>query len=374
MPEAKITANGKVFTGWTEVTVTRSIEAAAAAFSLGYVDRDPSTGTPTPLKSGDACTVALDGELLVTGYIDSLRSSLTAAARELSVTGRDKTGELVDSSAPTSPGTYRGQTLLALATRLCAPFGVTVRAEAPVGAPFRTFTVQPGETVFEALERASRLRGLLLIPDKSGGLVLTSPGKVPALGALFEGQNLLEASLTHDVSNRFAEYLVMGQSPGDAEFDADPQPAVSATASDAGARKGRKLVILAESALSPSEARTRAQWEATVRAARGLTVTCTVPGWDQGTGKGLWQIGRLVELVAPTLGASGRFLVTKTEFRLSNGEGATTAIELRLPGAYTPRNEVEKSKADRIGLGWEEGFSPAAAIKKRRGNGSGVLP
>lgn len=58
-------ADGRLFTGWTSVSVTRSIESAAG-IELGYVP----PGTDLSATPG-AFTLEIDGQIVCTGYTDS---------------------------------------------------------------------------------------------------------------------------------------------------------------------------------------------------------------------------------------------------------------------------------------------------------------
>jgi len=106
-----------------------------------------------PINDGDACEVRMGDDVVLTGYVDEAVDTLDDESHELQVTGRDKTGDLVDCSAIHSPDQWSGLTLQAIAAILCKPFDIPVKAETDTGAPFPTVKLQPGETVFAVIER-----------------------------------------------------------------------------------------------------------------------------------------------------------------------------------------------------------------------------
>ncbi|HFV8820848.1 TPA: phage baseplate assembly protein, partial [Escherichia coli] len=58
-------ADGRLFTGWTSVSVTRSIESVAGYFELG-VNVPPGTDL-SGLAPGKAFTLEIDGQIVCTG-------------------------------------------------------------------------------------------------------------------------------------------------------------------------------------------------------------------------------------------------------------------------------------------------------------------
>ena len=66
---------------------------------------------------------------------------------------------------------------------LVQPYGISVAVETDIGAPFRKFRIDEGETVFEAVERACRFRAVLPLSDGAGNLILGSPYAHPVCRA-----------------------------------------------------------------------------------------------------------------------------------------------------------------------------------------------
>lgn len=331
MARVELELGGRAFEGWEEVEVSRSLETCAGAFRLRV-----SQPARWPIAPGSRCALRLEGEPVATGHVDRVSASLAAAARTITVEGRDLTADLVDCSALNAPGEWTSAELVRIATAIAAPYSVSVALEADAGEPFSRFAVQPGETAFEAIERAARMRGLLATSDAEGRLLLTRPGTAAAEVAIVEGENLLAGQASLDLSGRHRRYVVRGQAPGLDLLGTGAVTAPQGEATDELARAGRALLILAETSTTPATAATRAAWEAAVRAARGSSVSLTVQGWRQRRGGALWRPGLLVDVVAPSLGIEGRLLVAQVTFTLSGGTGTTTALELARPDAYQP--------------------------------------
>lgn len=336
MPRVELYVAGSLFAGWESVTVSRSLEAVSGSFELRVSSRN---GWPIP--PGARARLELEGEPIVDGYVDSVEVFRGATEHTFTVQGRDKTADLVDCSAMIEPGEWLDVDLARIAQDVANPYGVSLGAsEADPGEPFSRFSLQPGETAWEALERACRLRGMLATTNGRGELVLARPGGAAAETTLALGSNILAARLSMDQSQRFGRYVVRGQHPGGDDLLESHISGPEGEASDALARASRALLILSEGITTPDEAAERAAWEATYRAARAASLEVTVQGWRQRAGGRLWTLNELVPVLAPGLGISGKFLVSGVTYGLAAESGETTTLQLVRPDAYTPQPDL----------------------------------
>lgn len=326
---------GQLFEGWTTIEVAKGIKNPAGAFSLEYAERTDQPGAPRRIRSGDACEVLIGGQTVVTGWVDATNPAIDAGTRSMRVEGRDKAGDLVDCSALNTPGVWRGRTLIQIAADLTAPFGIAISARADVGAPFKSFAVQQGETVWEALERLAQFRGLLAVSTPAGAVEFIRPGLTRAGFSLVQGENLLAASASHDARDRFSKYLLKGQSAGDDEVNGEAAAAPSATVTDPAITRHRPLLVVAEDQATLASLAARAGWEASVRAARGEMVDLTVQGWRDPLGE-IWRADLIVPVSAPWVDVEGDMLIADVTFGLSEGLGSTTTLTCAPPAAYRP--------------------------------------
>ena len=341
MTDVTLVVSGRRLEGWTSATVIRALETIAGRFSITLSERDPATMGPRTISPGEACAVELDGEQVLKGFVDAVHPAYERESHAIIVTGRDATGDLVDCSAASSPGEWHDTSLLEIAFALVRPFGMEVRAEVDVGAPFRRFRIEEAETVFEAIERACRFRGVLPLSDGDGALVLGAPTRARSAVRLERGVNILSASGESSWTDRFSEYTLLGQQPGN-DFLGVPETAhVHATARDPGVTRHRPLTIVAEQALDAVEATERIEWEASVRAARARSARIMVQGWREEEGGGaLWSPGRLVRVVDDWLGIDRELLVSTTVQSISDA-GTTTQLTLYRESAFVRRIPAE---------------------------------
>lgn len=326
--------------------VNASIETISGDFDLGYFYSWEGQEA-LPINDGDACEVRMGDDVVLTGYVDEATEDLGSDAHDLQVTGRDKTGDLVDCSAVHKPDQWSGQKLEAIAAILCKPFGITVKVETNTGAAFPTVKVQPGETAFAVIERLCRMRAILPISDGKGGLLLTAAGKGGrAYSALVEGENIKHIRRVKNQQDRYSQYIVKGQQSGLAAIGGGNVEVISADgtvtsraaapasgkATDAGITRYRPLLVVAEGEASGQSPQTRALWEATVRAGRGLRVEVTVQGWRQGDGA-LWRPNQYVHVKSPTLALEDTLLIANCGYSC-NESGTITTLSLARPDAF----------------------------------------
>lgn len=333
--------DGRLYGGWTSVSVARSMETVSGAFEVQLADRWIGQELRWPIRPGMGCEARIGNDSVVSGYVDEVELGFDEGAHRIRITGRDRTCDLVDCSAVHSPGQWSGLRLEEIARILASPYGIEVRALTDTGKPFSPFKLQPGESVFEAIERMCRMRAVLAMSDGHGGLLLSRAGTERCGEALREGKNLLSASAQYSMKDRHSEYVVLGQSPGKDGDSADVAAHPKASARDAGVPRYRPLVVMAEGA-SHGRLGDRAEWEAAVRAGRALRVTASVQGWRQIDG-GIWPVNRLVHVVSETLGLDDVLLIASTRFSLDEG-GSRTEMSLARPDAYRLLEELPKGK------------------------------
>lgn len=336
---------GKRFTSWTSVTITRSIEQASASFQLeafeGSSAKSPVIVRP---QSSAKLTLSTDGGAPVTiidGYVDDVTVSGGKDSTAVSIVGRSKTADLIDCMDPDGPHRWTDTTVLGIAQSLAAGYGVEVVAEVDTGRPLPRFALQQGETLFFAIERAARLRSLLVTDDAQGRLVLTRASTQQMSGALRDGVNMLNSSCAYKGSERFGTVVCRGQRATDANTTASDAATVQASAADASVQRRRVLVIRPEGRTDPAACLERAAWEMLTRYGRSVRVTVTVPGWTNAVGE-LWTVNRLQHVRIDRALLNATLLIVSVTLSRST-DGTTTTLELQPPEAFAQLNTAPVS-------------------------------
>lgn len=350
MADTVLQVNGKAYAGWKSVSIARGIETIAAGFALSVSERwGGAEQKPWPIHKEDECVLRVGGELVMAGWVDKRSVKFGPEEHTLRIGGRSKTSALVDNSALLTKWEFSSTPLLKLVTELAKPFGIPVAVQPGLELPAPAkVSIDPGDSAFEAIQRACRIAGVLPVADGVGGLILTRAGATRATTALVEGENMKFGGIEEDATGSFHRYVVLGQHAATDE-DWTGAASIRAEATDAGVRRtDRVLVVRPEGNVTSAQAKRRAQWEATVRAARADVVTVTVQGWNQADGT-LWPINALVRVQSQLLGVDGELLITEAHLSLDDSSGTLTHLTLRRPDAFLPQDV--KLKGDNV---WEE--------------------
>ena len=340
----------EIYQGWKSATITRELNSLGSSFSLNVVDRWKADQEPFTMKPGSLVHIHTGKTSVLTGYIDRVTFGLQAQNRSISISGRSKTGDLIDSSI-TGKNEYKNLDIKAIAEKIVEPFGLKVLLRSDGGAVFDKFTVRQGETVFEALDRLARARALVMLPSFAGNVILTKKDTTLAKTEIRSGVNLLGGSASYDNSERFSKYIVKGQSQGTKGTE-DQATSSKGEATDAGISRVRELLVIAENSVDNAGAVERAKYEADIRAARSVEINVTLHSWTQDDGT-IWDVNQLVFVDAGFLGYRGQALIKKVQLIKDEG-GTKTELTLIRPDAFEFKKEVSKKKDPVDRMGWEK--------------------
>jgi prophage tail gpP-like protein len=332
---AVLTVAGRNYTNWTSVMVRRAYGGTASECEFTAAepldtDTDFSNWKISP---GDQCTVKLAGILAFTGFVFVRQGSFNAGQHGLMVTCRSVTADAVDSTALTQQ--YKGYAFQALASGLAKQAGVNliIRGSSPsLATPFPQFSTDPEETIFSAVDRLARMRGLHLTDDSNGNWIAdVFDPKAPQKGALVEGKNLLEARASIDGSHAFHITNISAQRPGNDQTNGQASRDNSATVTNNAIRATRRRALILDEPGSPQDCAARANYETSWNAAALVDCHCVVQGWQSAPGA-LWEAGLNYAVKSPMLDLDMVLAARQVTFRQSE-TGSRTEIDLCTPNA-----------------------------------------
>lgn len=325
-----LTVNGKNFVGWLQSSVRRSIETLAGTFSVP-VSLVP--GTVPEIKRQDEITVQIGETRLITGYVLSADPFYSKDDCGMRVVGRDRSGDLAVCAAIHKGGQWRNATLERIVKDIVSPYSIGVRNDAKGDAnePLRDFKLEHGERCADAIARAARLRGVLVVPDSRGNLVITRAGAQRFKGAVVRGRNVIRAEGIGSDEDRHSEYLVYGQSNVISDFES--ARGQKARAKDDEIGRHLPLVINAEGNLSQKELQDLAHHTMRVRRGHAYGIKYVVEGWEVDGEP--WPINQLVPVYDDIFGLDGKdWLICEANPTCDLQEGDVTELVLRPAEAY----------------------------------------
>lgn len=337
--ELTLVIGGRQLTGWSSIRVSRGIEHCPSDFELSLTEQYPGEADAFVVQPGDACSVLLGSDLVLTGYVDRVHYAISAGQHVVTAIGRSKCSDLVDCAAEWPGGQISGSDALGIAQKLAQPYGITVTAPGSKGEIVQQFNLMLGETAFEIIERVCRYGALLAYDQPDGNLLLAQAAQVVAASGFTQGVNVQAATMATSMDQRYSVYLCMMQSM-DVTMDIGEGGNLLALASDENVPRHRNRIIISEAPSGGQDfAQKRATWEANRRIGRSQQLTVITDSWRDQAGV-LWTPNTLVPLSLPVLKCGDDdnkliWLITQVTYRRDR-DGTTAELVIMRPEAFLP--------------------------------------
>lgn len=372
---------GQWFDTWTSAEVTRDLKDFAGSFSASFYDASRSIATfpfASPpaifrLEPGMPVEAYADGQLVLVGQIKTVKPDIDETHAAVEISGEDKAGDLIDCAAmPDGPSDLRNVRLEDAATRICQPFGLSVRSEIDTGKPFDRYSIDVAEFAHHAIEKHARQRHALVMSDGVGGVVVTRSGQARAPAGLTLPGNVLGSGATFTHEGRHSEVIVRGQSEKAegrrdgraAAFTADDEPvdpgdredgdgsatererrgtAVTGRAYDDEIGRYRPIVHLARTKASQEELQDEADWRMRTRRAECEEASYRVAGF--GVGARLWRVNELAFVSDAFQGIERDMLISRVTFREDDTPTRETELGVSSPEAFA-KGEIGSARTN----------------------------
>jgi prophage tail gpP-like protein len=298
--------NGWLFSEWTTVRVEQLNTEPFPKFQFECTEE-----SPIPLKvdalqfvPGDIVRVFIGGQLVVYGYIIERHVGYDAKQHGVRLIGTGDTIDVTTTSVPPDKlGNHDGKTWQQLANDLTAHLGIKVTLQGDVdNTPIKQIQVNPGETIWNTLDRYAKHRNIILGSRPQGGILAIGDHSAETNGYLIEGQNILRANCVVRDQWVYKHKYGIGQDSGSDQSNMDK--ANKQIAYDPGPhQRNRYLVILGDIADIPHGIQQRLQMEKKFTDATEIEAQITVQGWfkDYSQSNDLWKAGEYYHVRSPSL-------------------------------------------------------------------------
>ncbi len=349
-----LTVAGVNYTDFVSASANNSLGTVSGTFNFEAT----STATEVlPVKPGQTCSVLVDGVKVITGYVDVVTISYDSGSHSISISGRDKTADIVDCTMLASESDFSGKmsfkSLCETAIQKSGVTGVGVVDQANVK-DFNAISLQSaavGETIHGFLEKYARKRQVILTSNGDGDLVIAKPASLTAKTKLVNGINIKRANFTANVSSRYRAYVVKSQgglasTDDGGDINLEQETSNEGVSTDTFIRQGRTLTIIDENASDKGGAQIRADWENIVRKSNSLTASVTI----QGSGDSEVIIPNMKIKYQERYFADGDLpmLVKGVNYSYSLPGGSETTLELVRENAYTEQLRSAEFEKDAI--------------------------
>jgi prophage tail gpP-like protein len=346
--EIGVCLGDNIYTGWKEITVTRSMDDMVGEYELQAAERTTFKLSNWLVRMGDLAEIKIGNTPVITGYVEDIDPSYDSNGHRIRIAGRDKTADLVDCSRPEGDGAreWEETKINDVLQELLRPFNISL---ATVGSGVTTrlnrsagflFSVNEGETIFDTIMRLVAKAQVRPISLGDGKLTLVETGTTRATDGLERGVNILAGGLSSSDRDRFSDYFSKGQGLGLDERQVTDYTEPKGEATDTAVKRYRPFVSINDSADLFGNAQSTAQWEAAIRAGDSRKYNYTVLGWAQRDGLP-WQLNSLVRVKDDTFDLDDSLLICGLVFSYDSS-GTKTQIELCSPEKYKAEAELNK--------------------------------
>jgi prophage tail gpP-like protein len=277
---------------------------------------------------GAPVTITLAGRQALNGYVYERQATYDAHRHGVLIAAHSAVNDIVTSTI-TKLQEFKNQTISGIANQLLAPFGfsfVVKGGAAGASQVFPDVTVNPGEGVFEIIDRLAKFVGLMLGDDVSGRtlVAIDLATRGGASGDLVEGQNILIGKATINDVQRVSHIIGYGQLPGGDQSFGKSSSIKSETTG--GANREKPYGLQAEHPVTQPLLDRRVKAENEWRETETVRAEITVQGWLHG-GR-LWAPGDYAHVNSPMLALNQSLIIQAVTFTQDNNTGSRTQLDL----------------------------------------------
>jgi prophage tail gpP-like protein len=351
MPKARelatLVVNGRRFDDWESVWVQAAVGTDAAIFRFSAAERDPlffkrpedlllSDAIPAwqklQFKPGDRCEIILAGVLAVTGVIETRQVAYDANNHGVQLLGKSVTAWPARSSVDTKTGSFDKMTYEQVARKVLQNFGVGIKTLGQLNkTPFEHLQNQPGETIWEFLDRIARPKGIILSSDPFGNFVLIGEHTFGIVTNLYEGLNIKSMQCVITDKYSFDKYRVDSQRPPGDKGNVVKASQMTVTVPGT-VTKIPSILITSSEHTQGTDAELLKHAQNLRKWSDGMVITATVvvQGWLRDE-QSLWSPGENVYVKSPMALLDDVLKIERVTFQQDRNTGTTTSIDLVNP-------------------------------------------
>lgn len=350
---------GTEFAGFQEAILSKSFDSASAQFTATLSSTAP---IENPIKAGNKVKVLIDGFIALTGFIDRLDSSFSPDSHTITVRGRDKTSDLIDSTISEDISVSTPTTLVKFAEQVISNIGSDIEVVSYVSEDTfdidDSLTAKTGETAFDFIEGYCRKLQVIATTDGLGKLVFTRASSTDKAVVMLINKkdgaqnNVLSGSFYIDHSQRFHKYTILSQGNAVGEINLDLDAASPAdmagrsfTIVDNNIRGSRVFSKTSEKSANQDQCESECKWNTNIKRARSFAYTATVAGHVMSPNSDIWRTNTVVHIIDDFADLpSAYLLISDLTFNYSLSGGSTTDITCVTPDAFTLQPVETKGK------------------------------
>src|SRR5262245_17244894 len=340
--QATLIVKGVNYQHWESVWVNLAWAREYSLFRFTAVEGSITTGFyDIQFLPGDKCMVTLGGVTVIMGHIDLRQVAYDATRHGVEIQGKSATAPVARSSVDTKTGSFDGMSFKEVAKQVLKDYPVGIKILGKLDdTPFAYLQNQPGERIWDFLERLARPRGIVLGSDSFGNVLLIGDHQNPVLNTqLIEGENIKKMQFVFSKVYAFQEFKTTAQSAASDDNHGPAASQLQATAPGSTPLKSKLITPAEQPVKSQQEVQARANNEALWHVGDEVRATVTVQGWFRDEAN-LWWPGDNVFVYSPMCPLNQIMTIESVTYTQDNANGTETTLELVQPWYLKDRGEI----------------------------------
>lgn len=358
---------GKRFSGFDKIEVETSLDSITGNFTIATAGNIPSDFLDGIQKA--AVKIIIEEEQVLNGFVDTINIDYTPTSHILTISGRDKTSDILDSTIGESlnfQGTKKLEDIIKQTLSIHKITGIEVINEVSDLADFEEIEIStptPGDKIFAFLALLAKRKQVFLTTDGKGNIIISRSSGIRIEEKLINlsgnpNGNLKRGNISFNFANRFNRYKTMSQeNTGKAGIlvsffsSASIEDSGDKISVDSAIRESRSLTTIEEESYTKKQAQNKADWQNNFRQIEGLSYSLTVANHRRAPSSGIWRPGQLVVIEDDFTETQALMLINRVVYNEDTTTGETSQIELVRKDAYQVQAEepIKDKKSNKLG-------------------------
>lgn len=294
---------------WESFSIEKSLSTLCGKFEFSMSSALFKKGIN--FYNGKKIEIYINEIIFMTGYIENFEISLTENEYQISISGREKTCDIIDCNNVLDKNVWYNQTLLTIAKYLCNPFEIDVVTSLQMQ-KINYAAIEDSETVFDFLLKLAKQQNVRLDTLPNGNIEIVNTQS--EITHYFELSEITNAKINGSLEDRYSNYICKSQYTNN---NGDPWEEksifIKKKATDENVLRYRSKV-LSESNMSANECQKYANWEAQNRAAKSIKFSFSYPAWTKN--EKIISIGDLIHFEGSVINLSDSMIVDSINYKL----------------------------------------------------------
>ena len=332
--KVEISCNGIVFDEFDDFSLNKSIEAFCSYFSFTICQRIANN---VGITKGAKITITIENELVFTGFIENIENSQDYNQHYLTISGRDKTAELIDSYI--LPKQYKQNDFLKLIRLVLDDNGynnIKINSDIAILPKLigNSFVAEKNSKIFEFIDNLAKTISVILITDVDGDILITREGADLAVGSLDISNNSINVlnsnlSINSDETYRYIRII------GSQRTEQNKKRSQNVEFIDYKANTNKRLIVDINTNSNRSKLEDIANWYMAIKRGKGSRYNADMQGFLTNITTGLlWQANTILLLKDEANNINGSFLIQGVSYSQSSG-GSKTTLSICNLGSFT---------------------------------------